>query len=118
MTELKITSQPISADAGLMKVSGAVDEGAFEQLEDELNRLVESGVRQVAVDFSNLEWISSAGLGAFVNLAVILRERGGKIMIAGLRPEISELIDMLGVRDALGAVDRMDAVKREFFSLG
>lgn len=113
MADLKITSQPLNANSGLMRLAGRLDAGNFESFEDEVGRLIESGINSLGIDAAQLEGVSSAGLGAFANLASLLRERHGLFMLCAPTPEVTDLIDMLGLRETLGVTDTLDSVKRE-----
>ncbi len=117
MAELKITSFPISSNAGLVKISGQVDVNNYEQLEDELNRLIESGVNGIGVDASELESMSSAGLGALINLAILLRDRQGLFMMTNPRQDVLDLMELLGVKEIFGIVDKLDVLKRELMKV-
>ena len=112
-TELKVTSQPLNANAGIMSLVGRLDSGNFEVLEDEVNRMIESGVNCIGIDASHLDGLSSAGLGAFANLATLLRERKGLFMLCSPVAEVVDLVDMLGLREMLGVTDTLDKAKAE-----
>jgi anti-anti-sigma factor len=68
----------------------------------------------MVLDLSGLEYVSSAGLRCFMLAAKQAGSHGGKIVLAALRPVVSEIFqisrfDMLfeifpSVREALGAV--------------
>ena len=111
--ELKVSSQPLNANAGIMSLVGQLDAGNFEVFEDEVNRMIESGINAIGIDVSRLDSLSSAGLGAFTELATLLREKKGLFMLCSPTPEVSDLIDMLGLRETLGVTDTLDNVKSE-----
>jgi Anti-anti-sigma regulatory factor (antagonist of anti-sigma factor) len=113
MPEIKVNSQPLGAKNGLMKISGQLESATFEHMEDEINRLLESGIIGLGADVSGLESVSSAGLGLFVNLAETLRERKGKFMLINPVGDVKEIIDVLGVAEALNLVESIDAAKKE-----
>lgn len=70
--------------------------------------------QDIVLDLSGLEYVSSAGLRCFMLAAKQSSGRGGKIVLAALRPVVAEIFqisrfDMLfqifpSVREALGAV--------------
>lgn len=64
-------------------------EAAFEKCrQDENNKIVVNGAR--------LLYISSAGLGVFLGYIDKIRERGGDIKIAALKPNVYNVFDLLG----------------------
>jgi Anti-anti-sigma regulatory factor (antagonist of anti-sigma factor) len=117
MAELKITSQTLTASTAVCKLEGDLDGGNFDLLEDEFNKLLESGVLGVVMDLSALESFASSGLGAIVNMAIVLRARGGKLIAASLRPGVLGTIEMLGVQEALSVADSLDAARKAIASV-
>lgn len=54
-----------------------------------LNRLVdELGRRKLLLDFSTVEFKSSAMLGKLASLNGRLREKGGRLVLTGIRPDV------------------------------
>lgn len=117
MSDIKISSQPLGARSGIMKLAGHLDSNTFETLEDEINKLLESGLIGLAVDFSKLESASSAGLGVFANLATLLRDRKGMFKMVAPSVEVAGIVDMLGLRDFFEVTETMEQAKRELSSL-
>ncbi|MDR0362807.1 MAG: STAS domain-containing protein [Planctomycetota bacterium] len=117
MADLRIISQPLNDFSWITTVTGRMDSANFNVVEDEFNRLLESRARAVAVDLSGLENISSSGMGAFINMANILRERGGKLAVFALSEDLIGLAEMLGVRDAIVVVANQDEANRELAAI-
>ena len=112
MAELKITSQTLTASTAICKLEGDLDGDNFDLLEDEFNKLLESGVLGVVMDLSALESFTSSGLGAIVNMAIVLRARGGKLIAASLRPGVLGTIAMLGAQEAQSVADSPYAARK------
>ena len=51
---------------------------------------------KVVVYFSDLLYISSAGLGVFMAYVETMRENGGDIKFCGLKDEVYNIFDLLG----------------------
>lgn len=113
MPEIKVNSQPLGARNGMMKISGQLESATFEHMEDEINRLLESGIVGLAADVSGLESASSSGLGLLVNLAETLHERKGKFMLINFTGDVREIINLLGIGEALNLVESIDIAKKE-----
>lgn len=54
-------------------------------IEEEINRVVEAKPKRVYVDLAACEFISSAGMGALVNLYSKVRANGGSVKITAIR---------------------------------
>jgi anti-sigma B factor antagonist len=82
-------------------------------LEPHLERAAASG-QGIVLDLAGLEYVSSAGLRCFMLAAKQARGKGGRIVLAALRPVVAEIFqisrfDMVfeifpSVREALGAL--------------
>jgi anti-sigma B factor antagonist len=105
------------ADTVVVAPVGRLDhdhcEGFRAGLQPHLDQASGSGL-DIVLDLSGLEYVSSAGLRCFMVAAKQAGSHGGKIVLAALRPVVSEIFqisrfDMLfqifpSVREALGAV--------------
>ncbi|MDR1613301.1 MAG: STAS domain-containing protein [Planctomycetota bacterium] len=117
MAELRIISQPLKEHTWMTSLAGRMDASNFNVIEDEFNRLLESGAKGVAIDVSDLEAVSSSGLGALINLHALLKERGGKLVMFSLPESLVGLADLLGVGDALLTVPGRNDANRELESI-
>ncbi len=80
----------------IVKLSGSIDAHNAPRLEQALTEVVEAGVRNVILDLSDLQYISSAGLGVFMVLYEDVEDRGGKVVFAALPPKVHTVFDLLG----------------------
>ena len=65
---------------------------AIEQVGEELYRLVEEGRHnRLVLDFSNVDYLSSALIGKLLSLNVKVEARDGNVKLCGIRPEVSDL---------------------------
>jgi anti-sigma B factor antagonist len=68
------------------------DDGTLQELGRELVRLVEvDGAERLVLDFSRVEFMSSAALGQLIILDKKLKARGGQLVLCHLRPELREI---------------------------
>lgn len=64
----------------------------IEQVGQELYRLVDEGTRKrFVLDFSNVDYLSSALIGKLISLNAKVRARDGKVKLCSIRPEILEV---------------------------
>jgi len=73
-----------------------------------LGVLVEDGRRRkLILNFSNIEYLSTAAIGMLINLNNKMRANGGVLRVSNLDPGICDLLKIVGFRDDddnLGAV--------------
>ncbi|MBX3411284.1 MAG: STAS domain-containing protein [Pirellulales bacterium] len=69
-----------------------LDEANIQELGLELFRLVEDDHRQkLLLNFSSVEFLSSAALGKLITLDKKVKAHGGKLKLSNIRPEIYEV---------------------------
>jgi anti-sigma B factor antagonist len=65
---------------------------SIQELGEELFSLVEQdGYRSMLLDFSNVEFLSSAALNKLIILDKKVKDRGGELKLCNLQPEIREV---------------------------
>lgn len=112
MAEFSLTTQSITSTVVVTRLQGDMDDIAFDSIEDEFSKLLDSGVLGVVLDLSGLESVTSAGLGAIINMARILEFRHGRLVAAAPRPGVLGTIEMLGIQDALPLEETADAGRK------
>src|SRR4051812_9030835 len=84
----------------VVALSGRLDGVTSPQYGAKLRELLESGASCVVVDLAELTYISSAGVGEFVQSAKLLKQAGGRFSLANVPARVRSVFDMCG----LGAV--------------
>ena len=82
---------------GVLRLSGNVDASAVKDFEAAFDASLAEGNRNFVLDFTKVEYISSAGLRLLLKIRKAALDGGGRVKIAGLHREIRE-----NVFDALG----------------
>lgn len=80
---------------------GRLDTVTSPQLEKEVSIKALPDVTDVTLDFSKLEYISSAGLRVILSLQKRMDKQGGKLTIIGVNEMIMELFEITGMIDVL-----------------
>lgn len=69
-----------------------LDEANIQELGQELFQLIEEEERKnLLLNFSSVEFLSSAALGKLITLDKKVKARGGKLKLSNIRPEIYEV---------------------------
>lgn len=77
-------------------LNGYLDAHTAPELETAISDLVDAGRNKILVNFSNLDYISSAGLGVFMAFIENVRETGGDIKLVEMKPKVFSVFDLLG----------------------
>ncbi len=97
MNDLKFTIDYQSVgDVKLLKLQGYLDAHTAPHLESALGNLIQEGSHKIVVNFKELDYISSAGLGVFMVYIEDVRTTGGDIKLSEMKPKVFTVFDLLG----------------------
>ncbi len=109
MREFEINLEPLSANSTLVRVVGWLDAHTFEYMEQTINNLYSKGMVRLAIDLSEVEYISSAGAGVFIGSLSGAHERGGNVVLMNPTEPVKEVFDMLGLSQVFTFADSKQA---------
>ena len=89
-----------SNDIHIVAVTGSLDSTTSPEAQKSLDSVL-AGARKVALDFSQLDYISSAGLRILLGVAKQLRAKGGTLGMFGLNQSVREVFDISGFSSIL-----------------
>ena len=100
----------------ILSIGGSFDAHTFPKLEAALRELYDAESYRVVLNCEDLEYISSAGLGALIGFARRAREHGGDLKLTALPEKIFRIVDILGFNNVLEIFDADQSAMREFAS--
>ena len=80
----------------IVGLHGKLDASASPIVEEALMRLLDGGERQLVLDFSNVDFISSLGLRVLVATAKYMQKNKGKLAIAALTKHVYDVFQIAG----------------------
>ena len=89
-----------SNDIHIVAVTGSLDSGTAPEAQKSLDAVV-GNAKKVALDFSALDYISSAGLRVLLGAAKQLRAKGGTLGMFGLNQSVREVFEISGFSSIL-----------------
>ena len=89
-----------SNDIHIVAITGSLDSTTAPEAQKSLDAVV-AGARKVALDFSQLDYISSAGLRILLGAAKQLRGKGGTLGMFGLNQSVREVFEISGFSSIL-----------------
>ena len=84
-----------SNDTHIVAIAGNLDSATSPEAQKALVAVL-AGARKVALDFSELDYISSAGLRVLLGAAKRLRASGGTLRMFGLNQSVREVFEISG----------------------
>lgn len=91
---LQITKE-LSGDSLTVHISGDLNIKTAPALETELIKAI-SGVKKLILDFTNVEYISSAGLRVLLAMEKAMRRQQGSMILRNVNPAVKEIIRLAG----------------------
>jgi anti-sigma B factor antagonist len=80
----------------VIDVKGYLDAHTAPELENIFNKLLDQRQFRVVVNFDELKYISSAGLGVFMAYVETMRENSGDIKFSNMKENVYNIFDLLG----------------------
>lgn len=85
----------------IMKVVGEVDASSSIALDQSIEDQVKEGPRDLLIDCTRLNYISSAGLGVFMSYIEEFKANDKKMVIYGLSEKVANVFAILGLDQLL-----------------
>ncbi len=81
----------------LVSVSGRVDSNTAPAFEAALKNVIEGGQRNIALELSGVDFMSSAGLRGMVSSLKACKSGGGNLALAAVSDRVGEVLKLAGL---------------------
>ena len=98
----------------LLQPSGRLDANTSQQFESEMLAQLNESPQGMVMDFSNLSYVSSAGLRVVLLAAKKVKAAGGRFVLCGISPAILEVFRVSGFLSILTVAPDRDAALAKF----
>ena len=82
-------------DVLILAADGGLNANTAEAFVKQLETLVDAGVSRIIIDCSNLQYISSYGIGVLVRLHQKLAKHGGDVKVAGAKSLVLQTLNVM-----------------------
>lgn len=79
-----------------------------------LNELIDAGTRSLVMDFSNVRWINSTGIGVIIACLNTIRNRGGDIRFANLHDASAQYFHLTKLETVVQVFDDLETAIASF----
>lgn len=100
----------------ILKPAGRLDSENSPSFEKTIQTAVEEGSKNIVVDLTEVNYMSSRGLRAFLTGAKCAQASGGKLVACGAQEAVQKVFDMTGVATLFGVLASYDEALRSFES--
>lgn len=83
-------------NVSVIYLNGYLDAHTAPQLENNFSELIDKSKYNIVVNFEDLNYISSAGLGVFMAYIEKIRENEGDIKLSAMSDKVYNIFDLLG----------------------
>ena len=118
MTEVNITIEDLAnlvpgQATKVIQISGQLDESNVDEKIQQVYKTVEENPKNLNLifDLENLEYMNSKSIGYLTDLYGKITEAGGKVVIAKARPNILDILQVVGLTQLIQAFDNLEAAK-------
>lgn len=108
---MEISVKPLK-EVDIISVSGRIDSATAPEFDNALKGLLERGRKKLALDFSSLSYVSSAGLRAMLSALKTAKNSGGNVVLVSANERIRDTLTLVGFHtlflqfdDVVDAVD-------------
>lgn len=87
-----------NGDTLVVRLEGELDQCCAERIRRELDTLLrDHSIHTLVLDLATLTFMDSSGIGTLLGRYRILRERGGRVGVINMNPQIARLFHMSGL---------------------
>lgn len=91
-------TQRQTGDTTILDLAGnVIMGGGSRRLGEEVRRLVEAGNSNVLLNFENVKYLHSSGVGELFSLLETVNKADGKLKLSNLPPKVEEVLTLSGV---------------------
>ncbi len=102
----------IESSVVIMTVSGEMDLYTSSELKGTFIRYHSEGYLSFIIDFKELSYIDSTGVGTIISIYTTLRKQEGRLFISGVHGAVQKVIEFTKLTGFLPLVETIDAAKK------
>lgn len=103
----------VKEDYTELKIEGRLDAYWADHLSKEMDLTIREGSHHLILDLSDLEYISSAGIGILIKYDIILSEMNGSFSVSLISEPVKKVLDLIGLDEVLGNSKNPTVEQRE-----
>ncbi len=81
-------------DRRIVRIRGKVTYESCPELQKRLDSILKEPVREIIIDFREVPFVDSSGVGEVIRLFKRMKDAGGSVLLANPNPKLSNLFSM------------------------
>jgi anti-anti-sigma factor len=78
-----------------VSLKGSIDSDTYMILDDKMDDILKSRPMTLVFDMSNVDYISSMGIGSLLGAKIKVEDLGGTLVMVNLQPQIRKVLDIV-----------------------
>lgn len=103
----------IRGTAGIVAVGGRMDADQAEAFENACEKLAKDGARHIVADLTELKYVSSMGLRAFLVIGENRQKAGGALVLVGMAGFVKQVFDMTRITPLMRTAETVETALLE-----
>ncbi|NUN65255.1 STAS domain-containing protein [Pseudanabaena biceps] len=84
----------MSESSRVLAPTGLIDNAGGTQLRREVSELIDTGIETILIDFANITFMDSSGLGAIVAILQRVRTKGANLYLCSLNDQVKMIMEL------------------------
>jgi anti-anti-sigma factor len=96
-----------------LQPSGMLDQTNANQFRQQINELVRQGVKIILIDFKEVSFMDSSGLGALVLSLKTVTAAGGRLFLISLNDQVKMLFELTNMKEVFDIVANQEELEQK-----
>ncbi len=112
---IDVTNHLLQPDVATLRPKGFIYANTLVQIDKTLQSVIETKKTKLIVDLAETSYISSGGWGMLITSYQRLRELGGDMVLAGMKPEVHDAFELLEYNKVMRLFQNAEAALKQAF---
>lgn len=99
--KVAMTTQMVTGQTGVIQIKGEVNAFAENTLMDAYTQATSQGAKNIVLDFSDLEYMNSSGIGLLVTLLIRANRQKQQLVACGLSDHYQQIFELTRLNEAI-----------------
>jgi anti-anti-sigma factor len=108
---LLMTVEQLNGTASVIHIAGDITAAAENKLMDAYTQASQNGTKGIILDFNQLDYMNSSGIGLLVTLLIRAKRQDQKLMAVGLSEHYQQIFELTRLNEAIAIHETAAAAK-------
>lgn len=102
---VEMTVRKADGSACILEIHGEINAAAEPVLMEAYNKACANGAKNILMNFSDLEYMNSSGIGLIVTLLIRVRRQNQRLLAFGLNEHYRQIFELTRLNEAIAIYD-------------